>query len=113
MNLNAYLSTFNYSTMPKISQLFKNLHFIYSNGMGYINDVIRTENDNLLQNTIDVSDSSNLFLSLISFISIGMITFIGISTFPMLGKIEDRKISVLKILHNSKRGTDKHTYSKR
>jgi hypothetical protein len=25
-----------------------------------------------------------------------MITFIGISTFPMLGKIEDRKISVLK-----------------
>lgn len=28
-----------------------------------------------------------------------MITFIGIFTFPMLGKIEDRKISVLKFFN--------------
>lgn len=45
------------------------------------------------------SDASNLFINLISFISIGIITFIGISTFPMLGKIEDRKISVLKFFN--------------
>jgi hypothetical protein len=28
-----------------------------------------------------------------------MITFIGVFTFPMLGKIEDRKISVLKFFN--------------
>lgn len=34
-----------------------------------------------------------------SFISIGIITLIGIFTFPILGKIEDRKISVLKFFN--------------
>ena len=38
-------------------------------------------------------------MNLISFISIGVITLIGIFTFPLLGKIEDRKISVLKFFN--------------
>jgi len=38
-------------------------------------------------------------VNLISFISIGVITLIGIFTFPLLGKIEDRKISVLKFFN--------------
>ncbi len=50
-------------------------------------------------NTLYNSKSNNLFINLISFISIGMITFIGIFTFPMLGKIEDREISVLKFFN--------------
>ena len=45
------------------------------------------------------SDESKLFVNLISFISIGVITLIGIFTFPLLGKIEDRKISVLKFFN--------------
>jgi hypothetical protein len=53
----------------------------------------------MLQNTISSSQNNTLFINLISFISIGMITFIGIFTFPMLGKIEDRKISVLKFFN--------------
>jgi cytochrome c biogenesis factor len=50
-------------------------------------------------NTIKTSDESKLFVNLISFISIGVITLIGIFTFPLLGKIEDRKISVLKFFN--------------
>jgi hypothetical protein len=38
-------------------------------------------------------------VNLISFISIGVITLIGVFTFPLLGKIEDRKISVLKFFN--------------
>lgn len=38
-------------------------------------------------------------MNLISFISIGVITLIGVFTFPLLGKIEDRKISVLKFFN--------------
>lgn len=38
-------------------------------------------------------------MNLISFISIGVITIIGVFTFPLLGKIEDRKISVLKFFN--------------
>lgn len=53
----------------------------------------------MLDNTVKTSQNNNLFINLISFISIGMITFIGIFTFPMLGKIEDRKISVLKFFN--------------
>lgn len=34
-----------------------------------------------------------------SFISIGVITLIGVFSFPLLGKIEDRKISVLKFFN--------------
>ena len=34
-----------------------------------------------------------------SFISIGVITIVGVVTFPILGKIEDRKISVLKFFN--------------
>ena len=37
---------------------------------------------------------------MISFISIGIITLIGVFTFPLLGKIEDRKISVLKFFNH-------------
>lgn len=53
----------------------------------------------MLESTLNTSQNNNLFINLISFISIGMITFIGIFTFPMLGKIEDRKISVLKFFN--------------
>lgn len=70
-----------------------------NNGLTHINYLIRQENDYILDNTMDTSASSNLFINLISFISIGIITFIGIFTFPMLGKIEDRKISVLKFFN--------------
>jgi hypothetical protein len=45
------------------------------------------------------SDQSKLFVNLISFISIGVITLIGVFSFPLLGKIEDRKISVLKFFN--------------
>lgn len=38
-------------------------------------------------------------MNLMSFISIGVITLIGIFSFPLLGKIEDRKISVLKFFN--------------
>ena len=75
------------------------MFYIYSKGMSNLNSYIRRENEAILANTQKSSDDSNLFINLISFISIGMITFIGISTFPMLGKIEDRKISVLKFFN--------------
>lgn len=67
--------------------------------MTSINNLIRKENDYILDNTIDTSSNSNLFINLMSFISIGVITLILIFTFPMLGKIEDRKISVLKFFN--------------
>jgi hypothetical protein len=82
-----------------VTQLFKNLLYIYRNGMTHINNLIRLENDYILVNTISTSSNSTLFINLTSFISIGMITLIGIFTFPMLGKIEDRKISVLKFFN--------------
>ncbi len=56
--------------------------------------------ESLIQaNTIQTSDESKLFVNLISFISIGVITLIGVFTFPLLGRIEDRKISVLKFFN--------------
>lgn len=98
MNLDAYLD----KGVPKghqVSQLFKNLYFAYRNGMTSLNGLARRQNELILANTVTTSDSSNLFINLISFISIGMISFIGVFTFPMLGKIEDRKISVLKFFN--------------
>ena len=97
LNLDLYLQQFNGST--KVSQLFKNLYYIYHNGMGRLNSLIQAQAEVMQDNTLDNSKSNNLFINLISFISIGMITFIGIFTFPMLGKIEDRKISVLKFFN--------------
>jgi cytochrome c biogenesis factor len=67
--------------------------------MGRINSMIQIQAEVMQDNTVESSRSNNLFINLISFISIGMITFIGIFTFPMLGKIEDRKISVLKFFN--------------
>jgi hypothetical protein len=67
--------------------------------MGRLNNLVSVQNELLLENTLKTSKDNNLFINLISFISIGMITFIGIFTFPMLGKIEDRKISVLKFFN--------------
>jgi cytochrome c biogenesis factor len=61
--------------------------------------MIQIQAEVMQDNTVESSRSNNLFINLISFISIGMITFIGIFTFPMLGKIEDRKISVLKFFN--------------
>jgi cytochrome c biogenesis factor len=77
----------------------KNIYYIYHNGMGRINSMIQIQAEVMQDNTVESSRSNNLFINLISFISIGMITFIGIFTFPMLGKIEDRKISVLKFFN--------------
>jgi hypothetical protein len=77
----------------------KNLYYIYYNGMSHINSLSMLQNEHMLANTVKTSQNNNLFINLISFISIGMITFIGIFTFPMLGKIEDRKISVLKFFN--------------
>lgn len=67
--------------------------------MGQINAMVTDQNEQMLTNTLETSKNNNLFINLISFISIGMITFIGVFTFPMLGKIEDRKISVLKFFN--------------
>ena len=39
------------------------------------------------------------YMNLISFVSMGLITFIGISSFPLLGKLEDRKINVLRFFN--------------
>jgi hypothetical protein len=97
MNLDMYLD--NMKENQTVSQLFKNLLFIYKNGMTSINNLIRKENEYILDNTISTSSNSNLFINLMSFISIGVITLILIFTFPMLGKIEDRKISVLKFFN--------------
>ena len=96
MKLDSYITNLKNKT---VTQLFKNLLFIYSNGMTSINSLIRKENDYILDNTISTSSNSNLFINLMSFISIGVITLILIFTFPMLGKIEDRKISVLKFFN--------------
>jgi len=82
-----------------VSQLFKNLYYIYHNGLAQINSLTQLQNEKMLENTVQTSRNNNLFINLISFISIGMITFIGVFTFPMLGKIEDRKISVLKFFN--------------
>ena len=67
--------------------------------MNKISSLTARQNSLMLENTVRTSKNSNLFINLISFISIGMITFIGVFTFPMLGKIEDRKISVLKFFN--------------
>jgi hypothetical protein len=98
MNLDNYLKK-GISKGKQVSQLFKNLFFTYGNGLTSINGLTRRQHELILLNTQTTSDSSNLFINLISFISIGMITFIGVFTFPMLGKIEDRKISVLKFFN--------------
>ena len=82
-----------------MSQLFKNLYYIYHNGMAQLNSLMQLQNEMIIENTVHTSRNNNLFINLISFISIGMITFIGVFTFPMLGKIEDRKISVLKFFN--------------
>jgi len=82
-----------------LTQLSKSLYYIYTNGLSRINYLISLQSTLILENTLSNASDSTLFINLISFISIGMITFIGIFTFPMLGKIEDRKISVLKFFN--------------
>lgn len=72
---------------------------MFTNGLTSVNSLINQENALLIDSTVESSNNSNLFINLTSFISIGVITFIGIFTFPMLGKIEDRKISVLKFFN--------------
>ena len=67
--------------------------------MAQLNSLMQLQNEMIIENTVHTSRNNNLFINLISFISIGMITFIGVFTFPMLGKIEDRKISVLKFFN--------------
>ncbi len=77
----------------------RSLYFIYANGMTTLNSLTALQEEWIQQNTIKTSDESKLFVNLMSFISIGVITLIGIFTFPLLGKIEDRKISVLKFFN--------------
>jgi hypothetical protein len=97
MNLQQAIA--NVSTSGKVTDLLKYLYYVFTNGLTSVNSLINQENAMLLDSTIETSSNSNLFINLTSFISIGVITFIGIFTFPMLGKIEDRKISVLKFFN--------------
>lgn len=83
----------------KVSPLYRSIFFIYDNGMTSLNALGLVQEHMIQSNTIKTSDESKLFVNLISFISIGVITLIGIFTFPLLGKIEDRKISVLKFFN--------------
>ena len=99
MNLMQQIQNISNSTNGKVTDLLKYLFYVYSNGMTSVNSLVNQESDMLLAGTVSTSSNSNLFINLISFISIGVITFIGIFTFPMLGKIEDRKISVLKFFN--------------
>lgn len=98
MNLDT-LVTNNQSSNRSVSQFTKNLYYIFSNGLYQINRFTSLENENMNSGIIYTSQSDNLYINLISFISIGIISFIGVFTFPMLGKIEDRKISVLKFFN--------------
>jgi len=98
MNLNQAIANVSLSS-GKVSDLLKYLYYVFTNGLTSVNSLINQENAVLLDSTIQSSNNSNLFINLTNFISIGVITFIGIFTFPMLGKIEDRKISVLKFFN--------------
>lgn len=67
--------------------------------MGQLNYLVMRQEKHIQNQTIKTSEDSKLYINLISFISIGVITLIGIFTFPLLGKIEERKISVLKFFN--------------
>lgn len=67
--------------------------------MTHINHLGLEQESAILSNAWKTSDESKLYINLMSFISIGLITLIGVFTFPMLGKIEDRKISLLKFFN--------------
>ena len=82
-----------------VSQLFKNVYYTYLNGMTVINSLVSQQSDDLQAKANSTSDSGNLFVNLLSFITIGIISFVGIFTFPLLGNIEERKISVLKFFN--------------
>lgn len=97
LNLYDYISKLKSGTL--VTRLFRSLYFIYQNGMTVLNSLGLVQEGQIQQNTIKTSDESKLFVNLISFISIGVITLIGVFTFPLLGKIEDRKISVLKFFN--------------
>lgn len=99
MNLQQAIANVSGSSSGKVTELLKYLYYVFTNGLTSVNSLINQENAMLLDSTIKTSSNSNLFINLTSFISIGVITFIGIFTFPMLGKIEDRKISVLKFFN--------------
>ena len=97
MDLKKYLLSKNDSS--QVTPLLRSLFFLFENGMTSLNSLSLIQESYIQQNTIKTSDESKLFVNLISFISIGVITLIGVFTFPLLGKIEDRKISVLKFFN--------------
>jgi hypothetical protein len=82
-----------------VTRLFRSMYFIYENGMTCLNSLGLVQEARLQLKTVETSDSSQLFVNLISFISVSLITLIGILSFPLLGKIEERKISVLKFFN--------------
>ena len=49
LNLDSYLEGLNGT--QKVSQLFKNLYYIYFNGMGQIKNLVQVQNEQLLQST--------------------------------------------------------------
>ena len=49
LNLDRYLEGLNGT--QKVSQLFKNLYYIYFNGMGQIKNLVQVQNEQLLQST--------------------------------------------------------------
>ena len=75
------------------------MHYIYANGIHALNSLGSLQEMSIQEKSINSSESNKLYISLISFISMGIITLVGIFTFPLLGKIEDRKISVLKFFN--------------
>eukprot|EP00347_Sterkiella_histriomuscorum_P015474 403356890 len=81
------------------SDLLRNLYYVFNNGMSQLNFLGTIQEQNIQDNTMKTSDQSKLYINLMSFISIGIITLIGVFTFPLLGKIEERKISVLKFFN--------------
>jgi hypothetical protein len=82
-----------------VTPLYRSLYYIYENRMTVLNSMGLLAEQRIQSSTIQTSDQSKFFIKLISFISIGVITLIGIFTFPLLGRIEDRKISVLKFFN--------------
>ncbi|CDW78804.1 pas domain s-box family protein [Stylonychia lemnae] len=81
------------------SDLLRNIYFVFENGMNELNYLGALQEQYIQRNTKNTSDESKLYINLMSFISIGIITLIGVFTFPLLGRIEERKISVLKFFN--------------
>ena len=102
LNIYQYLESFRrvvQQSHQQVSLLFRNVYFIYQNGMTALSSLVEIQERQIQQQTIATSDQNKLFVNLISFISMGVISLIGVLTFPLLGKIEDRKISVLKFFN--------------